>query len=501
MELNFKIKTVSSVVNRSVSSAVSNTIIATAVALMINQGVQAAPPPVNIMNIGDDNYPINHGFFGFTEGIDRSSALLGDMWGLRSDLSRYGISLALLETSELLGNVTGGTQKGFAYDGLTQLVLQLDTNRSFGHYGGTANISFLNLHGNNLSTNNLQALQTASGIEGDPSTRLWELWYDQKLLDEDRLSVRLGQQSLDQEFMVSSNALNFVNTMFGWPMLPSADMPSGGPAYPLSALGLRINARPVDGINILAGVFNGDPVKNNDGSDSQQQNNHGTNFPLNGGRLYIVEAQLAYPALGSMVEPGQSQSLGYTYKIGAWYNTNQFSDMALDTSGLSLADTSSNGNPLEHQGNYAVYAVGDQLVWRDAKDPNRTLAVFGRVMGTPLKDRNLIDFSVNLGALMHSPFKNRPADTLGIGFGYAHVSNQVSALDQSTVAFSGTAMPIRSSEKFIELTYQYQLKPWIQIQPDIQYILNPGGGLSNPNHPNTSIQNEWIIGARTNISF
>ena len=39
--------------------------------------------------------------------------------------------------------------------------------------------------------------------------------------------------------MVSQNASYFVNTMFGWPMLPSADLPGGGPAYPLSALGVR----------------------------------------------------------------------------------------------------------------------------------------------------------------------------------------------------------------------------------------------------------------------
>ena len=40
--------------------------------------------------------------------------------------------------------------------------------------------------------------------------------------------------------MVSQNALLFVNTMFGWPMVPSADLPGGGPAYPLSALGVRV---------------------------------------------------------------------------------------------------------------------------------------------------------------------------------------------------------------------------------------------------------------------
>ena len=51
---------------------------------------------------------------------------------------------------------------------------------------------------------------------------------------------KIGQQSLDQEFIVSQNALLFVNTMFGWPMVPSADLPGGGPAYPLSALGVRL---------------------------------------------------------------------------------------------------------------------------------------------------------------------------------------------------------------------------------------------------------------------
>ena len=103
-------------------------------------------------------------------------------------------------------------------------------------------------------------MQTASGIEADRATRLWELWYDQKFLEEDRLDIKIGQQSLDQEFMVSQNASYFVNTMFGWPMLPSADLPGGGPAYPLSALGVRLKARPIDPLTFLAGVFNGSPV-------------------------------------------------------------------------------------------------------------------------------------------------------------------------------------------------------------------------------------------------
>src|SRR5208283_60753 len=112
---------------------------------------------------------------------------------------------------------------------------------------------------------NLYSLQTASGIEADRATRLWELWYQQKFLEEDRLDVRIGQQSLDQEFMVNQNAGLFVNTMFGWPMLPSADLPGGGPAYPLSAPGVRARARPINSLTLLAGVFSGSPVLNNAG--------------------------------------------------------------------------------------------------------------------------------------------------------------------------------------------------------------------------------------------
>src|SRR5271154_6788778 len=165
----------------------------------------AAPPQIQVpteeqLQPGEEYTPAGGNFL---SGLARTNFLLGNMGGLRPFLAQYGISLALQETSEVLGNVSGGFHKGFDYDGLTQMLFQLDTNRAFGWYGGTFNASALQIHGRSLSADNLGTLQTASGIEGDRATRLWELWYDQKMLEEDRLSVRIGQQSLDQEFMVS----------------------------------------------------------------------------------------------------------------------------------------------------------------------------------------------------------------------------------------------------------------------------------------------------------
>jgi porin len=436
----------------------------------------------------------------FLKGWKRNAGLLGDMWGLRTALSKAGVTFAVEETSEVLGNATGGSHRGFDYDGLTQAVLQLNTQRAFGWYGGTFNVSALQIHGRNLSADNLQSLETASGIESDRATRLWELWYDQKFFDEDRLDIKVGQQSLDQEYMVSTNALYFVNTMFGWPMLPSADMPGGGPAYPLSALGVRARYRPVDPVNILVGVYSGSPAENTD-IDSQVSNPSGTSFTLNRGTLAIAELQYSYPALGAMVSPGDRQPLARVYRLGAWYDSEPFGDERFDDRGGLLADPASTGIPRRHRGNFAVYGVADQMVWRSTRDPNRTLSVFARVMGTPLADRNLIDFSMNAGLVLHDPLTYRTDDTFGIGMGYTHVSSRVAAFDRDLAIATGGYNPAQTSEAYVEVTYQYQVTPWLQLQPDLQYVFNPGGGVANPSLPAERIKDELVLGARTNILF
>lgn len=489
--------------NKTTSKLANVTVLSTMIAaIVLANSTYAAPPPISIAaGAGDNNAVSSNSLFGFVDGIDRSNNLLGDMWGARSELSKYGMTFSLQEISESLGNVTGGTQKGFEYDGLTQAVLQFNTERAFGWHGGLFNVSALQIHGKNLSSNNLQSLQTASGIEADRGFRLWELWYDQKFLDEDRLDLKVGQQSVDQEFIVSSNSLMFVNTMFGWPMLPSANMPGGGPAYPLSALGIRLSARPIDGMTVLAGVFNGSPTGKSTDGDPQQINKHGVSFPLGDGTLTMVELQFSYPALGSMVQADEDAPLGRTYRIGAWYNSQQFADQRFNQAGLPLANPNNDQTALQHHGNFSYYAVADQLVWRDAQELNRTLAVFARAMATPLADRNLIDASLNVGLVLHCPFAYRTTDSIGLAFSYAHVSNRASGLDRDTAQYNATYNPARTSEKLVELTYQYQVTPWLQLQPDIQYVINPGGGLANPNDIGHRIKNELVLGLRTNIAF
>ncbi|OAJ62433.1 porin [Paraburkholderia ginsengiterrae] len=427
---------------------------------------------------------------------DRSN-LFGDMGGLRPWLGNYGVTFNLSETSEYLNNLSGGTKRGGAYDGLTQFGLVVDTGKAIGLPGGTFNVSGLQIHGTNLTQRNLQTLQTATGIEADATTRLWELWYQQTLFG-GKADVKIGQQSLDQEFMTSQYAATFMNATFGWPVLPSTDMPAGGPAYPLSSLGLRVRATPADAWTVLAGVFDGNPAGNGIG-DPQKLNAHGTNFNLHDSALFIGEVQYAINQPPANPSDAKPTGLPGTYKLGFWYNTGNFADQQFDNTGLSLANPASTGVPRSHRGDYSFYAVADQMVWRAGPDSPQSLGVFARIMGAP-GDRNLVDLGMNVGVTLKAPFKGRDNDTVGLAVGYAKIGSHAQNLASDTAAFT-PGYPSRSAETILEATYQYQVTPWWQMQADFQYAFRPAGGIPNPENPSQRIGNEAVVGIRTVVTF
>ena len=436
--------------------------------------------------------------FGFLSGSWESPNLLGDMGGLRPALDKYGMSLSVIENAETLGNLTGGVRQGFEVNGLTTATLELDAQRAFGLSGGLFHVSGLHIWGGLLSLTNLDNLQAVSGLEAYPSVRLWEAWYQQKFGD--RFDIKIGEQSLDQEFMVSQNASFFINSTLGWPILPTLDMPGGGPAYPLAGLGFRARAEPTDSVTVLAGLFNGSPIPK-DSPDTQLSNPYGVSFPLDTGVLAIAEVQIKVPGSADLAKASDEGPLPGLYKFGAWYDSYTFDDLRYDSAGVPLASAESNGISGSHQGNYSIYAVADQMVWRSS-DPNRNINVCLRPMITPLQDRNLITFSLNAGVTMHEPFLGRDNDIVGVGMGLARVSNGVSGHIKDLNFYDPTIQrPTPGAETFVEASYQYQAAKWWQIQPDVQYIFNPGAGLTNRQEPTQKIKNELVIGLRTNITF
>lgn len=441
----------------------------------------------------------------FGTGLFSSSraTLLGDAFGLRPVLGRFGITIAASEVSEVFGNATGGIRRGAAYDGLTTATLQLDMMRAFGLVGGTFQASALQIHGRNLSAENLLILDTISGIEANRSTRLWELWYDQAF-NNGAFDIKIGQQSLDQEFITSQGSSLFANTMSGWPLLPSVDQYAGGPAYPLSSLGVRIKGEVAPNVTGLLGVFDDNPPGGPFNNDSQTRGREasGTRFSLNTGALVFGELQYAWNQVstGDLVH-AENKGLPGTYKLGFWYDTAPYPNQRFDIQGLSLSDPNSTGVARMDRGNYSFYGVFDQMIYRpDAYEP-RSVSIFARVMGAP-GDRNLVSFSTNAGIALKAPFAGRDSDTVGLGFGVGKLSSGASGFDRDFAANNpGTFAPIRTTEFFLEATYQYQIAPWWNLQPDFQYIFKPSGGIVNPLIPDQLVHDEAIFGVRTTITF
>jgi porin len=217
------------------------------------------------------------------------------------------------------------------------------------------------------------------------------------------------------------------------------------------------------------------------------------NNPHQEGRGPPPKQRPAAPAPGT----GDSGGLPGTIKIGAWYNAAEFADQRFDTQGGLLA--ASGGFPAQHAGDYSLYAIVEQMLWHGGV---HALDGFVRVMGSP-DNRNPISFYVDTGLALEGPFDRRPDDVLGLGFAYTRVSPQAAAADRDMAAFTGTPIPIRDYEAVIELSYLIQLQHNWSMQPNLQYIVHPGGNVANPYVPGgvTPIPNAFVVGLRTQMNF
>jgi porin len=426
-------------------------------------------------------------------GFWERDTLTGDWGGLRSSLEDAGIKLGAIETSEVLANVAGGAKTGTIYDGRTELDLDLDLDKLAGWGGATVHVNAWQIHGRGLSGNDTKNLLTVSSIEADRATMLSDLYLDQTVWD-GLVSLRIGQQASDDEFIVSKVAGLFVNSTFGYPGLPSLDQPSGGPDYPFATPAVRLKLAPTDDLTLLFAAFNGDPAGPGVG-DPQARDPSGTAFRLSDGVLGFAEAQYA-------VNQGKDATgLPATYKLGIWAHSGRFDDLHFDRTGLSLADPRSSGLPRLHDTDWSVYAIVDQMLWRRPDTDDQGLSAFARLMSAP-SDRNLMDLYADGGLSFKGPVEGRDDDQVGLAVAYGRISADAARLD-ADLRRSSPGRPVRDGESAVELTYLAQLSPWWQLQPDLQYVVHPGGHIPLPGDPTQArtIGNATVLGLRTTVTF
>ena len=212
----------------------------------------------------------------------------GDSDGRRKALNDMGINYGLNYVGEWQGNVAGGIRRGSIYMGRLEGILDVDLEKRLGLKGLSFHANGFQIHGKPLTGEYVGSLMATSYIEAKSTTRLSEFWLEQKFFG-DKASLRLGQQAADAEFATSSYAVQFINGAFGWPLTLSANLPSGGPAYPFATPAARLKLDPTKDTSLLVALFNGDPAGPGPSTeDPQLRNRYGVNFCVNAPRFCLA---------------------------------------------------------------------------------------------------------------------------------------------------------------------------------------------------------------------
>lgn len=375
--------------------------------------------------------------------------LTGDWSGYRSKLKDRGLELTANYTGEIFGNPTGGKKHGVVFDGLLKLALDINLEKTAGITDATFRVSGLYPHGTSGSLRNVGDVSLFSNLDTFDSYRLVDLWVEQKL-SEGKLSLRVGQMRVDDEFGVTDSAALFINSTFGAPNPPSTPMPLG--SYPLGALGVRFRFEPVEGFYGLLGIYDGNPSAGDFGGHAKR---HGTDWALRSseGALYAGEL-------------GLQRSTG-TYpgaiRIGFLHHTMDFQDVR------------SNSPDTVHNSSTSTYYVIDQTFWRSSKDSKRGASVFVRGTFAERKTATM-STTTQLGAVYTGLLGTE--DKLGV------------ALARNTFSPGQTSF---GSESLAELSYQIPVTSFMRVQPDVQYIARPGS--------TNQYQNAWVLGVRAVLDF
>ena len=429
--------------------------------------------------------------------------LLGDWGGLRTDLSKHGVDFEFFYAASMPVNLSGGIRQGAIYQGALLMTLDLDSDKLVGYHGGTFHVGSLWLNGEKpFSDQYVGDLNKVNLIDFPNSFRLWDVWYQQKFFN-DKLSFKFGDMAVDEDFIVpdfynSLASINLLNQTFFYPTMAFDvyDIPGllpqhhGLPSTPFAAPGARLRWDPVPQFYAQAAVYGGNP----------DQSSSGTHFDLN-----ETEGALSYYEIGYRLNQQKSDTgLAGGYKLGAWYHTGNFDDVY---DGLFAAVLKAAGGPVVpvglHGDNYGVYFLAEQQLFREhgkADPAQQGLVGFFRVAGAPA-DRNLAQLGIDGGLTYKGLIPKRDWDTCSLGLSYLEISDDIRKAQRDVNAFAaanGVPAPfakIADYEGVIELSYKAQMTAWWTIQPSIQRVFHPGGGVS-ANTPDA-----WAFILQTTLRF
>ena len=401
--------------------------------------------------------------------IPQRDYLAGDYDGIRTRLYAQGIDLFANYQGEIFGNLSGGavldslgqTRQVASYDGLLTVGADLDLGKLFGWSGAKLYFSALELHGSSLTHESLGDIAGFSNIYGYNTIRLGEVYFEQSFFDH-QFRIQVGQMLSHDDFFGNSYEELFINGTLDEFTLLSANLPYS-PLFPMATPGVKFFLEPGKTFFLKAALFSGDV-------QAQDVNRHSVDFPIS-----ITTGAFFFTQAGFHLN-SDNGGLPGTFAVAAFYHTGTRADVGYRPGAVK-------------DGDYAIFFMADQMVWRQNNEPGKkgpALGVWTRIGGAPA-ERNLVTFYADGGVSLLAPLPGRPDDVLAIGAACSKVSHHASEFSQET-----GDQPL-STESILEVTYNLQLAPWWQLQPDFQYYLKPSAGIH--------AANAAVLGLRTTITF
>ena len=145
----------------------------------------------------------------------------------------------------------------------------------------------------------------------------------------------------------------------------------------------------------------------------------------------------------------------------------------------AIRETDAGGNPVRGDGNAGWYGFAEGIAYTGASN-GRNASAFVRY-GTANGALNPVERYFGAGTVLSGFVPRRPEDQIGISVAMARCG-----------ADFRTAVGAASHETAFELTYRAHIHDRIQIQPDVQYIINPGF--------DRTLRNALVIGVRMELN-
>lgn len=372
------------------------------------------------------------------------ATMTGDWGGLRSRIKDAGVTLRGDYVSESFAVVDGGQRRGTSYAQQVRLGADFDMGTIAGWQGTSLHVTLNDRRGVGTSSDFVGNRLPIQEDYGGLYTRLSEASVEQ-VLDGGRLDIRVGFFAMGNDLGGISLGCNFVNAAFCAHAL-SLSGDSGWYNYPNARWGGAVRYRLRPDITLRSGVYQVNPSLGDEANAFK---------PFAAGTTgALIPFEVEYDPgtkTGSRVLPGH-------YKLGAYYDTSR------------VAREAEAGTV---KGRYGVYVLADQMIWREA-NPARGLSIFGEFTAQPAASSQITRW-YGAGLLKTGTWAGRDADTVALGFIYAKLNPRLRAAHEPVSVNAPTgSQQLLFGEAVVEASYGIQLRPWLNIRPDVQYVINPG---------------------------